>query len=696
MPKTAEKDRSKASTYKCHGIELTNGNGDQLSGTCPFCDKEDHFYVNASSGQYSCKSCSAEGNVVTFLTEFSRKVHEGTKQTSWDRLSTSRGIPQEVLRSHRLGWNDGVWLIPVYSETGTVRDIRRWDGVQTMSTTGCHLNLYGLETLAKVMGEHRRVWVCEGEWDAIAMRWLLDLAGLFQDVVVGVPGAGSFKDEWVKWFVGHDVILCFDNDDAGDKGSLKAGQKLVPAARTILYLCWPETRPLGWDIRDFVKDGRGSAIPAVEGIRILESLLSPKHRRSNNFKAPAAASAAISGEDAPATKFKDVLKVFEKWVIVDTDFENALAIALATVATTELVGDPVWMYIVGPPSSGKTVILTSLKNHAKVFFQSTFTPASLISGYNANPDPSIIPKMDGKTAVFKDGTELLAMHPDARREAYGTLRGAYDGTASKPFGNSVGIRSYKCHFNMLIGVTPAVHGDNQASMGERFLKFEMRENLDTVGPKILRSIDNIGKEVEMEAETGAASMAFLRTLLSDSTCPKMPDRYRQKMVAIAQLLSVMRAEVPRDPHSDEIKYRPTSELGTRIAKQLSKLAMGLAYLFDKPEVDDSIYEIIEKVATDSMIGFHADIVITTMNSGVKGLTRDTIAKEAKIPDGTCHKRLADMQHLGIMQRFVDPDTSRPGPKPALWRVTKKVRDLWYTANFFYRRDIKGYEPKKLH
>jgi DNA primase len=40
---------------------VKRSSGHEMSATCPFCDKSDHFYVNADTGHYICFKCDAAG-----------------------------------------------------------------------------------------------------------------------------------------------------------------------------------------------------------------------------------------------------------------------------------------------------------------------------------------------------------------------------------------------------------------------------------------------------------------------------------------------------------------------------------------------------------------------------------------------------------------------------------------------------------
>lgn len=674
---------------KTHGVEFTQTGPDQHAADCIFCGREDHFFVSPSTGMWDCKYCGRKGNVVTFITMRAAQVFRETHARDFALLEKNRGFPVEAFKPWKIGWDGEKWLLPCWSDTDTVRDIRTWiPGQGTHTTVSCQSQLYGLNWLATAT-PRSTVWVCEGEWDAIGLRWLMRLAKR-PDYVVGVPGAGIFKNEWIRWFRNLNVILAYDNDSAGDDGTEKAQLALEQTAKSVRILHWPDARPTRWDIRDFVKDGRGKDISAPDAIAILESLLSDKPRHSISklpadtaFSPEEATPDAVSATTETTTaegsssgkkpsSFAEVLSAFSKWVAVDEDFRNALAISLAVAISNEALGEPLWVYLVAPPSSGKTMILMSLQESERCVFRSTLTPASLISGFDRKPDPSLLPHLNGKTAVFKDGTELLAMHPEARRETYSVLRGAFDGHVSKSYGNGVDRNYPNLHFNMLVGVTPAIHGDEQATMGERFLKFEMRETYEQDEARILRAIENISKEVAMQEDLIAACNSFLERTLPE-TLPDIPPEVNLKMVSLSQVLSLLRAQVDRESYGDrDIRYRPFHEAGARVAKQLSKLGKMLAVVHDVPIVTPDIFKLLQRVAMDSSVGYHVDIV-KAIYASKGGLSREEIARVTRIPSSTAFKRLQDLEQLGALDR------KSVGKGHAFWTLSSRVAEMWGRA-----------------
>ena len=65
------------------------------------------------------------------------------------------------------------------------------------------------------------VWIAEGEFDTLS----LIAVGV---AAVGVLGAGNFNRHWQLLFEHAEIVIAFDNDDAGHKGAGKLAQLWEP------------------------------------------------------------------------------------------------------------------------------------------------------------------------------------------------------------------------------------------------------------------------------------------------------------------------------------------------------------------------------------------------------------------------------------------------------------------------------------
>lgn len=106
---------------------------------------------------------------------------------------------------------------------------------------GGKVTLYGFPHISAVTPT---IVITEGELDALVL-WSMNIPA-----VSSTGGAMSFQEEWVEQLKGHEVYLCFDNDDAGADGMVKV-LKYIPDAKIIFI---PETVGVK-DISDFVSRG---------------------------------------------------------------------------------------------------------------------------------------------------------------------------------------------------------------------------------------------------------------------------------------------------------------------------------------------------------------------------------------------------------------------------------------------------------
>ncbi|MGH7484907.1 MAG: CHC2 zinc finger domain-containing protein, partial [bacterium] len=156
------------------------------------------------------------------------------------------GIPGPVSDSHLLGWNGWRITIPIFNREGQFAffKLARDPGEEhpspkMLTTKGSTLELYGWEV---VLGKPPSIVICEGEFD----RLVLEAQG-FQ-AVTSTGGAGAFRPEWVADFETiPEVYICFDRDEAGERGALRVA-RLIPHAKLVEL---PPDVGEGADVTDF-------------------------------------------------------------------------------------------------------------------------------------------------------------------------------------------------------------------------------------------------------------------------------------------------------------------------------------------------------------------------------------------------------------------------------------------------------------
>jgi DNA primase len=157
-----------------------------------------------------------------------------------------RGIPDEIVNSHILGWNGWRITIPIYNRKGEVTFFKLAKDPQDerpapkmLTSPGAGVELYGWDRLLQ---KPERIIICEGEFD----RLVLEAQGFF--AVTSTGGAATFRPEWAKAIRSiPQVYVCFDRDQAGRNGAMIVGL-MIPHAKVIEL---PEAVGESGDVTDF-------------------------------------------------------------------------------------------------------------------------------------------------------------------------------------------------------------------------------------------------------------------------------------------------------------------------------------------------------------------------------------------------------------------------------------------------------------
>ncbi len=670
MPKS--KDATEG--YVQHGVTFSASTAsDQAVGTCPFCGKEKHLYVNKTTGAWDCKKGCGAGGLISFLKKKAEANQDRFKGKVALKLSEHRGMQRRTLRAWGVGWDGKSYTVPVEG-TGKFTDLRRYlTGMNRgLNTTGSKIGLLGKDNGSK------KVWLCEGEWDAMAL-WECFQQLEVKDTVLAVVGAGSFPKSAVDLMQDREVFVLFDNDDGGVKGAVRVSNMLQGIAKSLQFVHWPERFEKGYDIRDLYKAKGKNLFTAIK------KMLKPQP--------PGALQESESDDRPTGDGLSELLTIkgYREWLhLPDPD---VLAVLFGSVFANRFDGDPLWLFFVDAPGGGKTELLMSLTMAALITTTTSLTPHTLVSGANfaGAGDPSLIPKLDGKVLVVKDFTTILNMNPLQRDDIFGVLRDAYDGVTEKYFGNGV-HRRYESYFGILAGVTPAIEAYAHMSsvLGERFLKYRMPTQ-DTVTKgdiAIDRALDNIAGESRMREELMAVAAQVLDLEVSATVPPDLPAEYKAKIKGLAQWLSVLRGVVQRDRYTGQVLSKPVKEVGTRLAKQLAKLAMGVAVYRRKKVVDESCYRIVVEVARGTAPERVEEIIKQLyLNSDYGSLPTRKLAKFARFPVETVLAVLQDLEMLKLVKLVTE------GKFPE-WRIAPAVKKLMDPLDLYLKET--GKKRKQAH
>lgn len=256
--------------------------GKELITKCLFndCDRdskgdEAHLYFSTETGQYDCKKCGEKGNLFTlakhlgdtgpktkktnaFNAELVEKCHQALPPHIREYLH-KRGLTDAVINEHKLGYGQFYrkpWItIPIKDIYGNysffkLRQDPSFGNDKITYPKGAEAQVYDWDILSKIDTDKQLV-ISEGEMD----RLLLLSRGV--PAITSTHGAMTFKDEWVgKIPKDTKVYICFDNDEAGKKGSERVAKMVENGGYETHIITLPEEVGEAGDITDyFVKLG---------------------------------------------------------------------------------------------------------------------------------------------------------------------------------------------------------------------------------------------------------------------------------------------------------------------------------------------------------------------------------------------------------------------------------------------------------
>jgi Bifunctional DNA primase/polymerase, N-terminal len=367
------------------------------------------------------------------------------------------------------------------------------------------------------------------------------------------------------------------------------------------------------------------------------------------------------------------LEVFGKWLLLP-DLTPIYAV-LGTVAANLLPGDPVWLGLIGPPSSAKTEILNSTLLLPHIVQAATLTPAGCLSGtpkkqHDKGAKGGLLRQIgEFGIIVLKDFGSVLSMRPDAKAETLGALREIYDGSWTRVLGTDGGkTLTWSGKVGLLFGATGVIdaHYSVIGAMGDRFLLTRLAPIQAGQFARALHHQGAATKRMRTELAEAVANLFAGKR----SEARKINDVEIKRIDDVISLVVRLRGAVERDRNSREVEAVYGAEGTARIGLALERLLAGL----DTLGVDRALaLDVIEAVAMDSVPPLrrkaYEHLCAAKSKSG-KLETRETpaIARALDLPTTTVRRALEELAAYQLVTR----KTRGPG-NADLWKANEVSR-----------------------
>ena len=155
----------------------------------------------------------------------------------------------------------------------------------------------------------------------------------------------------------------------------------------------------------------------------------------------------------------------------------------------------------------------------------------------------------------------------------------------------------------------------------------------------------------------------------------IPEPLCNKIASLANVSAQLRSTVSRDAYDKHVNYQPDIERPARLAKAFAKLLKGLAVVRGKHEVTVEEYDLIVKVALDTIPRRRRAIVSYLVGSDWRNTK--TIATDLQLPSTTAQYELEDLMLIKVVNReadVADGDELRQ-TTPYKWHLSENVARL---------------------
>ncbi|MDO8495144.1 MAG: hypothetical protein Q7S32_01265 [bacterium] len=412
------------------------------------------------------------------------------------------------------------------------------------------------------------------------------------------------------------------------------------------------------------------------------------------------------------TKKGSEKKEQEKTELLDRDINSSEALAAistigivdprifdlvvaAYVAAKLHASPPIWLLLVGAPSSFKTE-LVRLIDLPEIYSLDTLTENAFASGYvmpdGSDPD-DLLPLLDGKCFVIKDLTTLFSLKEDSVKKILGDLTSIFDGKYEK-FTATRGEVRYCSRFSMVTCITPAILGKHQRYMhqlGGRFFFIRVPD----LTPETLKR----GHEIAWNPIDREQLIKQARQIVS-TYCYRLSEKavalypmIRPETPAVQEWINIAADFIARARGTTETKHlsfekekteggekekidyyevsNPQIEQPWRILNQLRSLARVLAAMREKVVVTEAELESLKAIAVSSMPIDRAVVIAELLKEDK--LTAREIGERINKSAKTAGRDLKELSSLGLVlsEEVNDPKTGRDAKGYSLKAEYKK-------------------------
>ncbi len=353
---------------------------------------------------------------------------------------------------------------------------------------------------------------------------------------------------------------------------------------------------------------------------------------------------------------------------------EALEITLAAVCSHYLISaDPVWLFVVAPPSTGKNIILDGLAGLENTHMIGDLSPKSFLSGYRNKKKSSLLHQVGSGILLFKDFTTFMSKRDHDRMELASYLREIYDGKFSRHAGTGQ-VPPWEGKITVIAAATPALERawGVLRELGERFVTVRWPR------PNGIKLAQFARKQIGHERHVKEQTQALFRQIVQPiklSTPDPLPPAMESKLEFLSEAVARLRATIHRDGHgAREVVHVNPPEGPARLLKALELVTRYHAQVLGNGKPEGSL-RIATRLAFDSIPSKRLQVMMTVApgQDEFGGTTWGDIVKKTGMTKNGVRWITDELEAIGVIRR--DPGAE----VEVVYTLAPEFEPIWVAA-----------------
>lgn len=363
---------------------------------------------------------------------------------------------------------------------------------------------------------------------------------------------------------------------------------------------------------------------------------------------------------------KELETVVRKYMLLNDP--HVIKLLCGFIIASRLPINPPWLFLVGPPSGGKTKLLEALLDVTGIVPLDNLTTRTFASGMRGRGGVSnslLDNLLPNDILMFSDFTTFIQKEEKAQAEIIGQMRRIYDGRFNDKTGSGINT-DWEGKLSVLGGVTEDIYPALAAfgTMGERFLLWEFVQADDRALADIAsKNLDDGPAKKEMRE----AFTEYLNNFpLPTNT--QVDEVTRQQIVDLSVFVCKARTPVRRKKfHRDSpIIQVNQAEKPPRLVKQILGFGLGLQAI-NGGKMEDDDRHLLVKMALDSIPSIRRKC-LESLTRYTDYITTRGLAGKMNLHSDTIRMHLEDLAAMKVIKYSTTTKSDR-------WTINEEYRGL---------------------